>query len=632
MGLFRALAVFLSLCWASLCKSEDRESGSREWCPCLEGHDNFTKKNLVHNGTPHDDFGIGCHNHTTDASFAMHIHNHSSGAQLGCVTHRESWCKSKWCYVDPSTCRLDWEWGVVGPYSYATCGNVKAGSADYLVKSMAAFLADDHLRVFDLTNTGRGYIGGRMAAFWSNSLKMLEKASVRIKHTPIPKSSGIDSNFSEITEAFEKHKNLYPAVWSDRTSSNFDLCAFATAMGYVDLCTGKFVLTHERQEMTFVIELAAAPVFIVSKSRCGAFCASNDLHSYQGWVWWTLVFRPLAWALFAGVVLSFIVAMRILHKLEMKNESQQSATEHVYTGYQRVVNELLDCILGTFEAFVFKEKVTHSRVLTETRPISRPSYMLRLGLAFFLLLFTTIYGSALVAQMISPKVTGEIESLEAAKNYPEHVDLCVHEVYKESVKLYAHDNISPIYKTDWEHVVGNLTNGTCDAALLEEEIWNAFRGRRKLCDYYQGPVHEFYMPTGAVVSRRAYRTLETFRFSSSKASAIQAILDNPPDQDRCPIVSRSESGLPVEVLAAPCVVALFFCLGSFLHHCIGGGQPNPNEETLEQKMQRGLRRALHDRLGGGQPNPNKETLEQKMERGLRRALHDRLGPPQWKDL
>jgi len=141
---------------------------------------------------------------------------------------------------------------------------------------------------------------------------------------------GIDQYFIDynLTKAFEEYKGRFPKEWSERLPTNFDLCAFATGMGYVDLCSGAFALTHRRQAMTFMIELYTSPVFMVSKSKCNFF-ASEDWRSWKFWFWWVDVFSLGAWGFFVGVVFFFIVAMKGLDKCLdcLDNLDRQSGEE-----------------------------------------------------------------------------------------------------------------------------------------------------------------------------------------------------------------------------------------------------------------------------------------------------------------
>ena len=542
--------------------SED--PGNVDRCPCIAKHHDYDWVADKLQGL--DLYGINCSTHEVHKNFSL---------TTGCDQKKESpWCKSRWCYIDRDNCNLEWDYGVVWPYSYATCGNLRNGSAQFFRESMATFLGNDSLRVVHLQNTLEGgHLGntecfnepkdgyaknqrckGVINEFWSRSLARLE---VSVLHDRVIQQTELDPYFATIMENFEQYRHSYPQKWMDedgvdRPTTNFDLCAFGTGLGHWDLCAGSFALTHERQEMTYMIELFTSPVLLVSRSTCDFF-ATNDGHSWEFYLWWIDVFSPEAWAFFVAVVFLCIVVMYCLDRcfdkdhhlgLVWQPEFQATWANVLKTmkkdGCCKGVSKLLAALtgvayafgdyvfvefaLGTFEAFVFKSKTALSRRRGPKQ--SRPSYMLRLGLNFFILLTTTIYGSSITAALILAKERkGEVRSLKDAipsNSTKNPVLLCAHEVLRESMKLYdPQREINTRYETNWEDILKRLNNGACNASLMEEEAWAAYRSRGELCNYYAEPTPAFYIPVGSVVSKRAYRTLESFRFAPTEAVSFQ---------------------------------------------------------------------------------------------------------------
>ena len=119
---FAALAPWLALPHITLGSHPDR-------CPCIAKHSSeWAVSKLESTGSCHEQFGIGCNTHNISASCAVHIYESDAAAQLECNQFSESpWCKTKWCYVNPQNCSVDWDWGVLGPYSYAPVGTCDKG-------------------------------------------------------------------------------------------------------------------------------------------------------------------------------------------------------------------------------------------------------------------------------------------------------------------------------------------------------------------------------------------------------------------------------------------------------------------------------------------------------------------------
>ena len=546
---------------------------------------------------------------------------------------------------------------------------------------------------------------------------------------------------SNLTKAFEEYQGKFRENWTERPS-NFDPCAFATGMGYVDLCSGAFALTHRRQQMTFMIELYTSPVFMVSKSMCD-FLASDDFGSEKFWLWWVFVFSPGAWGFFVCVVFSFIVAMKCLdHCLDEQSgsapgaagaeaaaaaagaaaagaapagaeaagaapvgaaaegaapagaaaagaapagaaaagaaaagaapvgaaaagaapagaaaagaaaagaapagaeaagaapvgaaaagaapagaaaagaapagaaaagaalpQAPQSGEEPEEQGRVKKFCKcfccLTDALLGVFEAFAFQSKTSHRR--DSNKPSrTRPSHVLRLGLGFFIVLSLAVYGAKITAEMVSAKqVKGEVPNLEKANTGPNEVKVCTHSVFKESLELHGSEKIVPVYSDTWKKLLENLEDKKCTAALLDDEAWNAFRSREKLCDFYKEQTADFYVPTGVVVSKRAYRTLETFRFDTLKTavffdkSKVPGHACRRPNSAEVVCDNIIKDGVPWYMLFSLFVVAAACAVRSCIAIYFRGEDEENEEEKKEVKREEDMRANIDERL------------------------------------
>eukprot|EP00435_Cladocopium_sp_Y103_P059055 s2423_g21.t1 len=627
---FAALALLVALPRVTLGSSQN---GIANRCPCLENHSSeFAVYKLESNASCPKRFGLDCKEHKISGACAVHLFETETAAQLECgssISGESPRCNTKWCYVDKKKCSMNFALGVLGEaYSYATCGNLRHESDKYLKTSLAALLRNDSLRVLHVESSlVGGYLGntectdhydaayphkkckGVTAELWARALDELNKSQVKIDHTVIRRGEkGIDQYFigSNITNQFEEYKQrLKLSGWP---TTNYDLCAFATGMGYVDLCTGVFSLTHRRQAMTFMIELYTSPVFMVSKSKCDFFASESG---EKFWVWWFHVFSPEAWGFFLGVVFLFIVAMKCSDQYCINQQAGPSTSGQGRTdsgaGPRAVeaqtsmdkfrkcfwcfTHGLADALFGVFEALAFQSKASHRR--DSKRPSrSRPSHMLRLGLGFFIWLSMAVYGAFITAEMVSAReAKGEVPSLEEAKR--QKIPLCTHLVLQEPLAPYKVVNLTT-YSDDWKDVLENLESGNCSAALLDEESWNTFRNRKRLCGFYKEPTADFYVPAGAVVSRRAYRTLEAFRFSPSetdtdfgKSSVLPNLCSNSSADAVCPAIKKG--GVPWYTLFSLFLVAAvcgLFSLCGIAHHRNGGlDEENDEEREKERKKE-----------------------------------------------
>jgi len=256
-----------------------------------------------------------------------------------------------------------------------------------------------------------------------------------------------------------------------------------------------------------------------------------------------------------------------------------------------LTHEIVDALFGVFEALAFQSKTSHRRDSNKPRR-PRPSHILRLGLRFFIWLSVALYCSKITADMVfANEVKGEVPSLKDAMKGPNSVSLCTHSVYNESLTLYLNDNgnayISATYMDKWEEVLDNLKNETCNAALLDDEAWNTFRSRGELCGFYKEPTIEFYIPTGVVVSKRAYRTLESFRLAPNETPVYWSKPIPHDCRSNSTTCDNTKSGVPWYTLPSLSVVAgvcgLCSLLGIAHHHFVDRDEENEEEKDKESK-------------------------------------------------
>lgn len=387
-----------------------------------------------------------------------------------------------------------------------------------------------------------------------------------------------------------------------RESTNFDLCAFATSMGYVDLCVGKFTLTQERERISHVIPLYTSAVFLISESQCDFLASQDNWTTY--WFWWFHVFRWEAWLFFGAVVVLFVSLMKIVDSWPEIRASLACSYFNwrcwTWTSENRAEARKIFCdfCLAVFEAFVYKQKTQQSprNPPRQHSQHARSYYMLKLGLNFFILLTTTLYASNITAKLIAAKEAKvKYESLaamdyaaeEAAKKKEEPVTrkkeepvtLCVHQIMLEYLEPYRIPWLKIMNYINYENFDDLLSNKTCQAALLEEEVWRSMRNRPELCDFIDEAKPIFYMPTGAMVSGRAHRALEGFRFAPSEASSLLNSSETP--QDLCPrgsafSVCKGEEGMPWWTFVSLFVMAITCAVLGIVHQACQSWAEGPS--------------------------------------------------------
>ena len=230
-------------------------------CPCLVQHDDVMSPlsvNLVNsdkNKTRNlSHYGLGCAYHdlsTKPCTDPCH------GNEIDCHQTRK-WCNHAWCHIDPQNCLLKhtkskWFPPSQRHYSYATCGYHDESSYSWNT------LRNTTIKVGFNSNTGgwTGSYSDNRTQFkgplerWSGPHVEVIKAAAKI--------GGFQIAVTEI-EPFLVNKSI-----SFFGSSSFDLCIYATSLGFLDLCVASYAYTGMRASVTDWIILESIDLYLITK-------------------------------------------------------------------------------------------------------------------------------------------------------------------------------------------------------------------------------------------------------------------------------------------------------------------------------------------------------------------------------
>lgn len=226
-------------------------------CPCVGFIPDLTEQEIVDYETSEwntgnlTSYGIGCKNHDflnqACADYKNCIENgieESTYLEIGDTQVSEcpnAWCARSWCFVNTNKCdKLGNQPTVVIPnrnlsYSYATCGQV-----DYFeTEAKLSSLRNQTFNVGFNHNSG-GWTGsysrnkehflGPSSLWYGPSVEFIREAA---------RVGGFRVN---ITSPPEKLMNDSSEYFSD---SRFDLCVYATGLGYLDFCVASYTITNK---------------------------------------------------------------------------------------------------------------------------------------------------------------------------------------------------------------------------------------------------------------------------------------------------------------------------------------------------------------------------------------------------
>ena len=91
-----------------------------------------------------------------------------------------------------------------------------------------------------------------------------------------------------------------------KTNSKFDLCIYATALGFLDMCVASYVITEERAGVTDWVVLGAQDLYLVTKSSAKLSEWTKIMTNMA------TIFQPFEWKVWVLAVVFVIPCMGIL--------------------------------------------------------------------------------------------------------------------------------------------------------------------------------------------------------------------------------------------------------------------------------------------------------------------------------
>lgn len=210
----------------------------------------------------------------------------------------------------------------------------------------------------------------------------------------------------------------HSAEYHDGSLSRFDLCVYATAAGYVDLCIGDFTMTDRRLFETNWIKLQSRPLHVVVPFTYGEDSLWDDaLTLFQPFQWQTWVFM-LAFVVPIFSLFFFVfddgnsnlllhyepVAITLQSAKEARSEPQEYVEFHYIPWYKR---------LGRALSVAYLSLATRSYGVDA---MSTPAKINAFGFTIFLFGFSLTYTANLAAQLTVRQLTVPVSSFEEAQN------------------------------------------------------------------------------------------------------------------------------------------------------------------------------------------------------------------------
>ena len=234
-------------------------------------------------------YGVGCQAHDINTTICTEECNASDTSLINCD---KQWCTKQWCYVNTTlgACHLAHFRSVYFPNteryaSYATCREINTFTRSY------STLRNKTLRVAFNSNSG-GWSGafhnqmqqfsGPLSSWTGPVVEFVQEAAIRadfriVLVEPDPKLRGNANTFFNST-------------------STYDFCVFAVALGIVDMCVAQYSITDRRASSSDFVVLGTEDLYLVVEKSLQRF---SSLEVFQSNI--STIFQP-----FTGPCWAFI--------------------------------------------------------------------------------------------------------------------------------------------------------------------------------------------------------------------------------------------------------------------------------------------------------------------------------------
>ncbi|CAE7458773.1 GLR3.2 [Symbiodinium sp. CCMP2456] len=488
-------------------------------CPCY----NITR----------DDYGFGCEAHDIN----------------GCNTSSApAWCSDSWCYVQPSACTVTHEMSSSIPglaWSYTTCGFRDAFSRSNITES----LRGQTLRVQFLGNTG-GWKGNYCPGFAG------QPCEGQRGYGPVGRFFDLVAGNAGITV---QQVTAVPDPVRDQLErmgqrSNFDLCIWATGMGYLDVCVASLVMLPRRTDASPFVNLWSEPTILV-----GPVVDTAEDVSFSEML--GAAFRPFSpnlWLTLLAVVTS---SSLIITYFETSPDGQfndlhgkrEKAAEAVYRAF-------------------------YSLFMCESRfePCTLGGRIVGLGLAFMCILFVCGYTATLASFLVEERrLAPSVESIQDAirLNYK----ICAHPSHSITLQVNGVPTANIVevpVRSEILPAVSVASGSTCQVAVLSEEDFvsaqssngGSFCGLERI-----GGAIGSHM-VGLSVSDKWARQLNYAVSSAAADGQVQRAINEHQPTDYCTNINaelRNSSqpvALTVQGMLGPFVVTMLFTILGIVAH------------------------------------------------------------------
>ena len=359
-------------------------------------------------------YGIGCavHDFYTPQCSDESINDCARRKQLvppplSCDT---SWCQRNWCFVHPSNCTLAHKRHPAFAfsdryYSYATCGDMDAFTSNRRFASLEGQI----FRIGLNSNTG-GWLGsyhktegihfqGPITSWTGLAVDFVVQAAIRGRF------------LLELAQPPEFLKNRSQAYFA--SESQFDLCVYATALGYLDMCVAQYTITDQRASSTDWLLLGSQSIYLVVHTESTSigkfeFFLKSIATIFQP-------FTPETWIFIVLFVIPVLGALMVVH--ERGRNGTTYPTEEAVVVTEGGESFLKKVRVPWKQHLVKSVYIGYLAVLQQSYDqsvVTLGAMLNLLGISFFILTIVAVYTANLAAILTQDVQKSSIDSFDDA--------------------------------------------------------------------------------------------------------------------------------------------------------------------------------------------------------------------------
>jgi hypothetical protein len=379
-------------------------TAGNELCPCLTPErlgsvldEDLSPSTLAYLGNNVDPntYGVFCNTHDRETDEcrnpACQAEANVIPKSLGCD---DSYCELNFCYVDANKCDLLYRRSTLFPasnrfFSYAACWDVDSFTAAKRISSLEN-------RVFKVGFNSNS--GGWQGAYSSEK----EQFS-----GPVEAWGGPTVEFA-IDGAQEGNYQMNltepPAFLRERahnyfqSTSNFDFCVYATALGYLDFCLAQYTISDKRAATTDWLVLGSQDLHLIVQYEESTAGWERFIESFL------ILFSPFTpgvWVFLVLFVIPVLGALMIVHEYDHPGSSYPKKEEVLVKDNKRRGCESVETRNVPFYRHISRAVyINLLSVLQQTyvHTVVTDGAMLNLlGISFFILTIIAVYTANLAA-------------------------------------------------------------------------------------------------------------------------------------------------------------------------------------------------------------------------------------------